>query len=163
MGIPHHRSNETVVDGHRDADVHAVVSADVIATPPRVALGMAGQRKRRRLDNDVVEGDARAKLELVELLAQLGCPGHVDIGREEEVRHRPQGLDQPARDRLAYLRERDVHEILARDVRPGRGSRRRPGGQRGLDVPLDDSAPGPGPYDRLQAEPGLPGQAAGEG
>src|SRR5687767_14162779 len=138
----------------------AIEVADLVAEPVGVDFRMLSESSSDRLQHDVVERHLELVAEGGHRAAHFGDALHVEFGRQIEGRDRPNRLGQPAGDRLPDLRERDIAEVIGRvwcatsdsaNVRSGIAYADA-GGDRGLDVALDDASAGPAPLNRLKVE-----------
>ena len=112
VGVADDGRDQPLLDRHRHGDVDLVPVPDVVVLPPGVAFGMLPQGGGHGLEDDVVERHLLAAAGQ-QRLARLGRALHVHLGGEVERGDRADGLDQPLRDRLSDLGERDVLVGLA--------------------------------------------------
>ena len=100
VGAVDHGDDQAVLDGDGQADIDLGMARDRAVAPRGVHGGVAGQRGRDELHQDVGVGDARAGL-LLRLLAPGGEPADRDLAEQVEVRRggpargHPLGHDAP--------------------------------------------------------------------
>ena len=159
VGIEDGGNHQGVLGGDRDPDVDPRVELDPAVAIGAVGPGEVAEGERARLHHHVVEG--RDHLPLLgrglERLSAFNGGGHVDLRLQVEMRRSRLRLGHPAGDGLLELRQVDDFDLaLGRlgflgHARGRAGGSRRRGGSRYacrkrlLNVPLDDSSPGPGP------------------
>ena len=140
-------------------------TADAVAEPVRVDLGMLGERGRDRLHQDVVDRHLELVAHLEHRRAHLRHAREIEFGGEIEGRDRTDRLGETLGDRLANLRERDVLEVaVARRRAAARAPRQLPLPRwRGrLDVALDDAAARTGAPNWPRSSPLLASEPARE-
>ena len=129
---------------------------------------MLTQRAPYRTDDQVVHAHLLPLIleQLVQASPSLYRSNHVHFDSEEEMRHRPQRLRQPASDGLPHLGERDF--LVRRLIRVPRGIEVQVGGHRSplsrlLHVPLHDPPAWTRASNRRELHPRIPGKPPGKG
>ena len=98
-----------------DADVSVREDEQGVFAVLHVHVAVAHQRLRGQLRQDVGDRDAHVGIELTLLRHELVRAGHVDVHGQLKSRDSP-GLREPARDRLADLRERTRLDLARRSL-----------------------------------------------
>ena len=99
---------------NRDADVDALVARQLIAVEVGIQVGELAQGQRRRLDDQVVDGDLVGLVQSgVDLLAQVEQRFHVDFGGDVEMRNLLLGIDHDISDAGAHLGDVDDFDVGA--------------------------------------------------
>ena len=109
-----HRHNEALRRGDGKTDVRARMEEDRLRRELRVHLAVPHERLRADLREDVGDGEADVGVALAEPCDEGVDARHVGRGLELEDRDLPR-LREPARDRLADVRERDALDLPGRD------------------------------------------------
>ena len=107
LGIADHRSDETILDGDRNREIHASIFNDGIASEGGVDLRLLHGGAGHRGKCDIVEGDLPAAGGDV-LLAEGHHRGGVDLDREIEVRNLGLAGEQALGDDAAHAGKRNL-------------------------------------------------------
>ena len=141
IGVEQDGRDEAVFDGYSHSDVDAIELADLVGEPVRIDLGMLRQCERDRFDHYVVERRLVLIAHLGELGAHFGGTCRIEFSGEEKRRDGTVRLQEPARDRLSDLRQRDVLEVAFGREPLGCGGPCGTARRLGVfDVALDDAA-----------------------
>ena len=163
FGAPDHRHDEPLRSGDGKTDVRVRMEKDRLLSELGVHLSVAHQRLRGDLREYVGDGHAHIGVALAKPRDEVVDAGHVGRGLELEDRDLPR-FGEPARDRLADVRERNPLGFACRnrDLRRGRRSRRRrwTAGLGPLDVLGDDPSFRSGAAHRAEVDTTLPREAS---
>ena len=106
------RHDEPLRRGDGDADVRGRELQQRVLGVLHVHVAVAHQRLRAHLREQVGDGDAHVRVQLARARDELVRARHVGADRQLEDRRLPRG-GQPARDRLADVRQRDRLDLAA--------------------------------------------------
>ena len=142
LGPADHRRDQAAFERDRDGDVAMLQAQDAILRPYRIGGRHALQRRRPRLDDEIVQGELKGGLSVVVLgrsrvgfFAQRDEPPDLDVRGQVEMRdgllrlHQARG-DDPAHAVEGHLLERHI-AVDRLDLLGARTRRERDAGRRG--------------------------------